>query len=319
MSTQVETQIGLPRRSRLHLGDLALRGVSGAAALLVFVTLLLIAYKVIDQASSAISTFGLGFLTTSDWNAVTNKFGALDLIWGTLVTSIITLIIAVPIAIAIGLFLSELAPRRLRGPVGALVELLAAIPSVVLGLWGILVMGPFLQNHVEPPLSSHLGFIPLFGGTPSNVGLLPACLVLTIMVVPIVAAISRDLFDSVPGDLKQGALALGSTRWEMMRSVAIPQVSAGLVAAVMLGLGRAMGEAIAVTQVIGDTPRRGWSLFGQADTLASRIAAQYQGAATALQTSSLAYLATILLVLSLVANLSAQLVVRRIRRKMGTR
>jgi len=317
LSTQVETD-ALPRKTRIHLGDVTLRGLAGAAALLAVLTLVGIAYKVVDLSSDAISAFGLSFLTTNEWNAVTNQFGAADLIWGTAVTSIATLILAVPIAIAIGLFLSELAPRRLRGPVGALVELLAAIPSVVLGLWGILILGPFLEQHVEPSLTKHLGFIPLFSGTPSNVGLLPAILVLTIMVVPIVAAISRDLFDSVPSDLKNGSMALGSTRWEMMRSVAIPQVSGGLVAAVMLGLGRAMGEAIAVTQVIGDTPRRGWSLFGQADTLASRIASQYQGAATALQASSLAYLATILLVLSLLANVSAQLIVRRIRRRMGT-
>jgi phosphate transport system permease protein len=277
----------------------------------------LIAYKVIDQASAAISAFGLGFLTSTEWNAVTDQFGAADLIWGTVVTSAFALILAVPIAIAIGLFLSELAPRRLRAPVGALVELLAAIPSVVLGLWGILVMGPFLEQHVEPFLSDHFGFIPLFSGTPSNVGVLPACLVLTIMVVPIVASISRELFDSVPGDLKQGSMALGSTRWEMVRSVAIPQVSGGLVAAVILGLARALGEAIAVSQVIGNSLARPSSIFGSADTLASRIANQYQGAATPLQASSLAYLAVILLVFSLVANMSAQLIVRRIRRRMG--
>jgi phosphate transport system permease protein len=198
---------------------MGLRVLAGAAALLVAVTLVLIAYQVADQASDAISAFGLGFITSAEWNAVTNQFGALDLIWGTAVTSLIALVLAVPIAIAIGLFLSELAPRRLRAPVGALVELLAAIPSVVLGLWGILVMGPFLQAHVEPWLNDHLGFITLFSGTPSNVGLLPASLVLTIMVVPIVASISRELFDSVPGDLKAGSLALGSTRWEMVRSV----------------------------------------------------------------------------------------------------
>jgi phosphate transport system permease protein len=318
LSTQVETD-ALPRRAKIHIGDMLLRGLAGAAALLAALTLIAIAYKTIDQSSSAITTFGLSFYTSSVWNAVTNQFGALDLIWGTAVTAIVTLILAVPLAIAIGLFLSELAPRRLRGPVGAMVELLAAIPSVVLGLWGILILGPFLEQHIEPGLTKHVGFIPLFGGTPSNVGLLPACLILTIMVVPIVASISRDLFDSVPADLKNGSLALGSTRWEMMRSVAIPQVSGGLVAAVMLGLGRAMGEAIAVTQVIGDTPRRGWSLLGQADTLASRIASQYAGAATTLQTSSLAYLATILLVLSLVTNLSAALMVRRIRRRMTGR
>ena len=317
MSTSAETDFALPRRARLHIGDLALRGITGAAALTVLIVLIWIAYKVTQQAWDAISTFGLGFLTSSQWNAVTNQFGARDLIWGTAVTSFFALLFAVPISIAIGLFLSELAPRRLRGPVGALVELLAAIPSVVLGLWGILVMGPFLEQHVEPFLNDHFGWIPLFSGTPSNVGLLPACLVLTIMIVPIVSSICRELFDSVPSDLKAGSLALGSTRWEMMRSVAIPQVSGGIVAAVILGLARAMGEAIAVSQTIGGTARTGWSLFGSADTLASRIANQYQGAATALQTSSIAYLATILLVLSLAANLTAALIVRRIRRRMG--
>jgi phosphate transport system permease protein len=319
LSTQVQTDTPFGRRGKFHLGDLALRGVAGAAAAVVVVVLVLIAYKVIDQASAAISAFGLGFITSSEWNAVTDHFGALDLIWGTAVTSLIALIIAVPVAIAIGLFLSELSPKRLRAPVGALVELLAAIPSVVLGLWGILVMGPFLEAHVEPPLIDHLGFIPLFGGTPSNVGLLPAAFVLTIMIVPIVASISRELFDGVPGDLKQGALALGSTRWEMVRGVAIPQVGAGLVAGVILGLARALGEAIAVSQTIGGTLGRPSSLWGSSDTLASRIANEYQGAATSLQTSSLAYLATILLVVSLVVNLSAQLIVRRMRRRMGGR
>jgi len=319
LSTSAETDFALPRRARLHIGDLALRGIAGAAALMVLIVLILIAYKVTQEAWDAISTFGLGFLTSSEWNAVTNQYGARDLIWGTAVTSFFALLFAVPISIAIGLFLSELAPRRLRGPVGALVELLAAIPSVVLGLWGILVMGPFLEAHVEPFLIDHFGWIPLFSGTPSNVGLLPACLVLTIMIVPIVSSICRELFDSVPSDLKAGSLALGSTRWEMMRGVAIPQVSGGIVAAVILGLARAMGEAIAVSLTIGGTARTGWSLFGSADTLASRIANQYQGAATALQTSSIAYLATILLVLSLGANLTAALIVRRIRRRMGAR
>ncbi|HEX5249010.1 MAG TPA: phosphate ABC transporter permease subunit PstC [Gaiellales bacterium] len=319
MSTRAETDFALPKRARRHFGDLALRGIAGAAAVTVLIVLILIAYKVTQEAWDAISTFGLGFLTSSEWNAVTNEYGARDLIWGTAVTSFFALLFAVPISIAIGLFLSELAPRRLRGPVGALVELLAAIPSVVLGLWGILVMGPFLEAHVEPFLIDHFGWIPLFSGSPSNVGLLPACLVLTIMIVPIVSSICRELFDSVPSDLKAGSLALGSTRWEMMRGVAIPQVSGGIVAAVILGLARAMGEAIAVSLTIGGTARTGASLFGSADTLASRIANQYQGAATALQTSSIAYLAAILLVLSLAANLSAALIVRRIRRRMGAR
>ena len=176
-----------------------------------------------------------------------------------------------------------------------MVELLAAIPSVVLGLWGILVMGPFLAEHVEPWLSDHLGFIPLFSGYPSSQGVLPACVVLSIMVVPIVASISRELFLSVPSELKQGAMALGATRWEMVRSVMLPYVSGGLVASTMLGFGRAVGEAIAVTQVIGGANAISRSLFPPGDTMASRIAAQYAGTATSLQRSSLAYLAVLLL------------------------
>jgi phosphate transport system permease protein len=304
-------------RRRLRLGDAGLRILAGAAAIGSILLVALLAYKVIDEAWPSISQFGIRFLWSDDWNAVTNQFGARDLIWGTAFSSIVAVIIAAPVAIAIGLFLSELAPRALRAPVGVLVELLAAIPSVVLGLWGIIVMGPFLQAHVEPFLGRRFGFIPLFSGDPSNVGLLPAAIVLTIMILPIVASISRELFLSVPGELKQGSLALGATRWEMVRSVAIPQVSAGLVAAVILGLARALGEAIAVSQVIGGGLTFSPSVFHPADTLAGRIASQYQGSTSDLQTASLAYLAVILLAMSLVANISAQLIVRRIRRRMG--
>jgi phosphate transport system permease protein len=190
---------------------------------------------------------------------------------------------------------------------------------VVLGLWGILILGPFLNEHVEPFMIDHLGFIPFLDGFPSPVGLLPACLILTLMVVPIVASISRELFTSVPGELKQGSMALGSTRWEMVRGVAIPQVSGGLVAAVMLGFGRAVGEAIAVAQVIGGSLTRPENIYAPADTMASRLAAQYAGTATSLQKASLAYLAVILLVISLITNLVAQVIVRRTQRKLGHR
>jgi phosphate transport system permease protein len=195
--------------------------------------------------------------------------------------------------------------------VTTLVELLAAIPSVVIGLWGIFVLGPFLENHVGPFLHRTLGFVPLFGGTPRLTGYLPAVIVLTIMILPITASIARELFLGVPQDLEEAALALGSTRWEMIRGVVLPHTRAGLVAAVMLGLGRAVGEAIAVTQVIGDTLGIHVSLFQNGDTLASRIASQYQAAATNIHIAALVYLALVLLVFSLVTNVVAQLIVRR--------
>ena len=306
-------------RRRWRFGDVTLQGIAGLAAVGLAALMVLLVYEVIDQAHASLSEFGLGFLNSSVWNTVHDEYGAADLIFGTLVTAGVALLIAVPIAIAIGLFLSELAPRALRTPVGTMVELLAAIPSVVLGLWGILVLGPFLNEHIEPFMIAHLGFIPFLDGFASPVGLLPACLILTLMVVPIVASISRELFSSVPGDLKQGAMALGATRWEMVRGVAIPQVSGGLVAAVMLGFGRAVGEAIAVAQVIGGSLTRPENIYAPADTMASRLAAQYVGTATSLQKSSLAYLAVILLVISLLTNVAAQVIVRRIQRRMGHR
>jgi phosphate transport system permease protein len=318
MTTDAHTRPLRSRRVRTGPADLVLRTISWLAAIGLAVLMGLLVYEVVRLAKPAISEFGLGFLSTSTWNAVTNEFGALDLIWGTMLTSLFALLIAVPIAIAIGLFLTELAPRALRTPVGIMVELLAAIPSVVLGLWGIVVMGPFLKDHIEPWMIDHLGFIPFFDGYPSAVGLLPASLILTVMVVPIVASISRELFSSVPSELKQGAMALGATRWEMVKGVAIPQVSGGLAAGVMLGFGRAVGEAIAVTQVIGGALVRPDNIYAPADTLAGRLAAQYAGAATSLQKASLAYLAVILLAISLITNVIAQLIVRRIRRRMGT-
>jgi len=220
------------------------------------------------------------------------------------------LLIATPTSVAIALFLTELAPRRARRPVATLVELLAAIPSVVLGLWGLIVLAPIMRTSIEPALGSVLGWIPLFSGTASAVSLLTAILILTIMTVPIVSAVMRELFSAVPADLTEAATAIGATRWEMVRMVIFPYARAGMVGAVILGLGRALGEAIAVALVIGDAPRIGASLFAPGATLASHIAAEYQGATTSLQTSSLAYLALILLALSVIANVIARLIVR---------
>ncbi len=310
----VPTPYSLASRRRLgdRLGDLSLRGVTLLAALAVLVLLGAIVWKVLDLAWPSMSKYGLSFLTGETWDPVRKVFGALPFIYGTALSSLIALVIAAPLAIAIGLWLSELAPRGLRGVIGSLVEMLAAIPSVVLGLWGILVLGPYLAQHLEPWLHAKLGFIPLFGApAATGTGLFTAGLILTIMIVPIIASICRELFLQVPNELEEGALALGATRWEMVRGVILPATRTGIAAAIILGLGRALGEAIAVTQVIGGGTRISSNLFGPSDTLASKIAASYQGAATALESSSLLYLAAILLVIGLLTNFAAQVVVRR--------
>lgn len=300
------------RRFRGRLGDLALVALTGAAAVGSVVLVAAIVWKVLRLSGDSFDEFGFGFITGRDWDPVKHVFGALPFIYGTAVSSFVALVIATPLAIAIGLYLSELAPRGVRGVVGSLVELLAAIPSVVLGLWGILVLGPFVAHHIEPSLHSAFGFIPLFGDPQqTGQGLFTASLILTIMIVPIVASISRELFLGVPRELEEGALALGTTRWEMVRGVILPATRSGIAAALILGLGRALGEAIAVTQVIGGGTRIGWSLFPPADTLASKLASSYQGANPGLEISSLLYLAAILLVIGLFANLLAQIIVRR--------
>jgi phosphate transport system permease protein len=304
----------LASRRRLgdRLGDVSLRGLTLASALVVLALLGAVVWKVLDLARPSISKYGLSFLTGQTWDPVKKVFGALPFIYGTALSSLVALVIATPLAIAIGLWLSELAPRGVRGLIGSLVEMLAAIPSVVLGLWGILVLGPFLAQHLEPWLHDKLGFIPIFGAPQATgTGLFTAGLILTIMIVPIIASICRELFLQVPGELEEGAMALGATRWEMVRGVILPATRTGIAAAIILGLGRALGEAIAVTQVIGGGTRISSNVFGPSDTLASKIAASYQGAATALESASLLYLAAILLVIGLLTNLAAQVIVGR--------
>jgi phosphate transport system permease protein len=302
---------------RARLGDVLLQGVAGLAAVYAVVLLGLIVYKVVEGARLSLSTFGLGFITSVGWDPVHNIFGAGSFLFGTVVTSIGALLLATPLALGIALFLTELAPRWIRGPVTALVETLAAIPSVVIGLWGILVLGPVLHDHVMPALHSALGFIPLFGAVTTGSSVFTAIIVLTIMILPIVSSISRELFLGVPAELKEAALGLGTTRWEMVRGVVFPYSRGGVAAAMILGLGRAVGEAIAVTQVIGATTGISWNLFSSGNTLAAQIANEYQSATSDLETSSLFYLALILLVFSLVVNVLAQVIVRRVARRQG--
>jgi phosphate transport system permease protein len=294
-----------------RIGDPLLRGLSGLAAALAVAAIVGIVYEVIHIAWPAISAFGIGFVTTNDWNPVTENFGAAPFLYGTVVTSAIALLFAAPISIAISIYLTELAPSRLRRPVATLVDMLAAIPTVILGLWGILVLGPFMHDTIEPALQSVLGFLPIFSGDPSAFGYLTAAVILTIMVTPIITSVTREVFETVPGDLKEGAYALGATRWEMVREVVLPYSRAGIVGASILGLGRAIGEAIAVAQVIGGATAINVSLFHTGGTMAAQIASQFQGAPGALQKPSLAYLGLILLVFAVVVNVIARLIVQR--------
>jgi phosphate transport system permease protein len=295
-----------------RLGDGILYGLCALAALLAVATIGLIAYEVTDGATLAISHFGIGFLGHTEWQPNFGRLGAGVLLYGTAVTSLAALLLATPIGVAIGLFLALLAPGRVRAVVGPLVEMLAAIPSVILGFWGILILAPFLRDTAEPWLHSTLGFIPLFGSpATTGIGLFNACLILTIMIVPIIASISRDLFLTVPSELRDGAAALGATHWEVVRGVILPSAASGVAAAAFLGLGRALGEAIAVAQVTGAGNFIHASLFETGDTLASRIAGQFQGAPFKLQQSALFYLAVILLGIGLLANLFAQWIARQ--------
>jgi phosphate transport system permease protein len=295
-----------------RIGDGALKTVTAAAALLGILIVFAIIWRVFEGAWPAIKVFHASFLWHNEWNTAIDKYGARDLIVGTVVTSFGAMLLAGPVSIAIALFLSELAPPSVRGPVGTLVEMLAAVPSVVVGLWGIFVLAPFDNQHLQPFISDVLGWIPIFAhGQNEESTVFTAILVLTIMIIPITSSICRELFLGVPSELEEASIGLGATRWEMVRTVVVPSVRGGVVAAVILGLGRALGEAIAVTQVIGNFIPLKLSIFSPGDTLASRMANQFQGAITNLQVASLVYLGFILLVITFVTNFLAQRIVKR--------
>jgi phosphate transport system permease protein len=306
------TQVSLLRKRADLFGDRAMFGVCLLAALIAGGAIFLVGYQIVHGAQPAISKFGLAFVYETTWQPNFGEFGAGVLLFGTAVTSAFALLLGGPIAIAIGLFLTLLAPRGIGAVIGPLVELLAAIPSVILGFWGLVILGPFVQAHVEPTLHDHFGFIPIFG-EPQTTGLsiFTASLILTIMVVPIIASISRDLFRSVPRELQDGAAALGATRWEVVRGIVLPTTSSGVIAACILGLGRALGEAIAVSQVIGAGSEIKANLFAPGSTLAGQIALQFPGALTELHKAALFYCGVILLVIGLIANLLAGWIGRR--------
>jgi phosphate transport system permease protein len=300
------------RKKADRFGDVALRVICAAAALLALVVLVLIVKEVVEGAQPAFSKFGFSFITHQEWAPPLGKFGGRGLIFGTLITSAMALFIGAPVAISIGIFLALLAPTSVRNLISPLVEMLAAIPSVILGFWGLIILGPVLVSTIEPFLHNTLGFIPIFGA-PQTTGasVFNAGLILTIMVIPIIASVTRDLFMAVPRELQDGAAALGSTRWEVIRGVVLPTTISGMTAACLLGLGRALGEAIAVSQVIGGGTESHLSLFKNGGTMASIIALQFPSAVSGLHEASLYYLAALLLVIGICSNFLASWVGRR--------
>ena len=306
---------------RLRLGDVAFRHLTRAAALLVLVILGGIIVSLIWGSLPALRTFGLSFLYEEAWNPVTEKFGAIAPIYGTVVTSLIAMLIAVPVGLFIALFLTELCPMWLRRPIGIAIELLAGIPSIIYGIWGLFVFAPFLQQHVQPFLISLFGDIPvlstLFAGPPYGIGIFTAGLILAIMVLPFITSISRDVFEAVPPVLKEAAYGLGCTTWEVARYVMLPYARVGVIGGIMLGLGRALGETMAVTFVIGNAHRISGSLLAPGTTISATIANEFTEAVGDLYTSALIALGLILFFITFVVLAIARLLLLRLNARVG--
>src|SRR5262245_37344234 len=310
------------RRNRLQ--DRIFHGVTRAFAVLTLVTLFGIIVSLVVESWPSIRRFGAAFLWSTDWNAPAEKFGALIPIYGTLVTSIIALIIAVPISFGIALFLTELSPRWLRRPLGTAIELLAAIPSIVYGMWGLLVFAPLFGQYVQPALAATLGKVPglgvLFSGPPLGIGLLTAGIILAIMIIPFIAAVMRDVFEVTPALLKESAYGVGATTWEVMWNVVLPYTKVGVVGGIMLGLGRALDETMAVTFVIGNTNLlSNISLFTPGNSITSALANEFAEAEQGLHTAALIELGLILFVITFVVLAFSKVLLMRLTRQEGAK
>ncbi|MFQ5802714.1 MAG: phosphate ABC transporter permease subunit PstC [Candidatus Methylomirabilales bacterium] len=302
--------LGAPGR----LGDRIFKAIVVAGALLVVSLLLLLAYEMVRNAWLSLVQFGFSFVGTSSWDPVRAEFGALPFIYGTLISSLLALLLAVPPSIGVAIFLVELCPGWLQGPVAFLSELLAAIPSVVYGLWGIFILAPWMQRIVQPFLKSTLGFLPVFQGPAYGVGMLTAGIILAIMVTPFVSSVTREVLAQIPKAQREAALALGATQWEMIRMAVLPLGWSGIIGACMLGLGRALGETMAVTMVIGNRPEIALSLFAPSHTMASVIANEFTEATDDLYLSALIEIGLVLFIITLVVNILARFLVWRVGR-----
>jgi len=319
MNTTAAVAFDSRHAARQRFRETLFRGATLLAALLVLTLLGGVALTLLKGSWPAFSHFKLGFLTREIWNPVTDEFGALAPVYGTLVTSLLAMVIAIPISFGIAIFLTELSPNWLKRPVGVAVELLAAVPSIIFGIWGLFVLAPLLQRHVQPWLIEWLGPLPvigkLFQGPPFGIGVLTASIVLAIMVLPFISAVMRDVFETVPDVLKESGYGLGATTWEVIWKVVVPYSRTGIVGGIMLGLGRALGETMAVTFVIGNAHRISPSLLAPGTTISASIANEFTEAVGDLYTSSLVALGALLFLITFTVIAAARFMLLRLDRR----
>lgn len=292
-------------------GDALFKGVSFFFAFSVIILLLLIIAVLFKESLPSLRKFGFGFLYGRQWDPVGQSFGGLAAIYGTVVSSVIAIVIAVPISLGIAIFLTEMAPRGLKGPIGTAIELLASIPSIIYGMWGLFIFAPLISEHVAPFMNQHLGWTVLFSGEPMGIGMLTAGVILAIMIIPFISSVARDVFQMVPSILKESGYGVGATKWEVIRKVVIPYTRSGVIGAVILGLGRALGETMAVTFVIGNSHVISARLLNPATSISATLANEFTEAVEDIYLSSLVELGLILFLITFASLAVAKLLIRR--------
>lgn len=309
----------IDRHKADKLGDSLFKGVSFFFAVSVIALMILIFAVLVKESWLSLKAFGFGFVYSSAWDPVAGDFGALPAIYGTIVSSIIAIVIAVPVSFGIAIFLTEMAPAWLRGPIGTAIELLASIPSIIYGMWGLFILAPILSEYVEPPLVEYLGFLPLFSGAPLGIGMLPAGFILAIMIIPFISSVSRDVIRMVPSILKESGYGVGATKWEVIWKIVIPFAKSGIIGAVILGLGRALGETMAVTFLIGNSHDISMNLLDPATSISATLANEFTEAVEDIYLSSLVELGLILFVITFVVLALAKLLIARFSYDGGRR
>ncbi len=307
----------LDRHKAAKVGDAVFKWGSFFFALSVIILMALIFIVLLRESLPAINKFGFGFLYSSAWDPVKQEFGALPAIYGTVVSSIIAIIIAVPVSIGIAIFITEMAPKGIKGPISIAIELLASIPSIIYGMWGLFIFAPFIADNIEPFLVKYLDFIPLFRGSPMGIGMLPAGFILAIMIIPFISSVTRDIFQMVPPILKESGYGVGATKWEVIRKVTIPYTKTGIIGAIILGLGRALGETMAVTFVIGNSHEISAALLNPATTISATLANEFTEAVEDLYLSSLIELGLILFAITFIVLTIAKILTGKLTYQGG--